>query len=174
MHSPYLDLPAFDPETHLLNVIIETPRGGHNKYKYDPERKLFKLDKALPLGMVFPFDFGYIPSTVGADGDPVDVLVLLEEPVFCGCLVPTRLIGVIEARQSENGKSFRNDRLVGVFHKQVEYAGVRTLPDLDPGLMDQLELFFISYNHAQGRKFKPLRRLGPQAAKKLVQSQLAS
>jgi inorganic pyrophosphatase len=172
MLSPYQDLPAFDPETKLLNVIIEIPRGGHNKYKFDPARKLFELDKTLPLGTVFPFDFGYIPSTKGEDGDPLDVLVLLEEPVFCGCLVPTRLIGVIEARQSEKGKSFRNDRLIGVFDKQHEYAGVKTLKDLDPGLLDQLELFFISYNHAQGRKFKPLRRLGPQAARKLVQSQL--
>jgi inorganic pyrophosphatase len=172
MNSPYLELPAFDPETGNLNVIIETPKGVRNKYKFEPEKGLFELDKALPLGMMFPFDFGFVPSTKGEDGDPLDALVLLEESVFCGCLVPTRLIGVIEAQQIQKGKSFRNDRLIGVFEKQQLYAGVKDLKDLDDDLLEKLEHFFISYNEAQGRKFKPLRRSGAQAAKKLVEAQM--
>src|SRR5688500_10091266 len=73
------------------NVIIETPKGSRNKYKYDEQRGLFKLRKMLPLGSIFPFDFGFLPSTRGADGDPLDVLVLMDAPTFPGCVVLVRL-----------------------------------------------------------------------------------
>ena len=92
------DLDTWDSESGTLNVIIETPKGGRNKLKYDSVRGLFQLSKVLPRGTVFPFDFGSIPSTSAADGDPLDVLVLMEEPSFAGCLVPVRLIGVLEAK----------------------------------------------------------------------------
>src|SRR5579883_3227064 len=91
------ELPTYDPETGDLNAIIETPKGHRNKYKYDEENRLFKLSKALPAGASFPYDFGFIPSTLGEDGDPVDILVLLAEPAYQGNLVTARLIGAIEA-----------------------------------------------------------------------------
>ncbi|MDB6123820.1 MAG: inorganic diphosphatase [Pedosphaera sp.] len=172
MNSPYADLPAFDPETGKLNAIIETPKGAHNKYKFDSKKGLFELDKTLPLGMVFPFDFGFVPATKGEDGDPLDVLVLLEESVFCGCVVPVRLIGVIEARQTQDGESFRNDRFIGAFEKQELYAGVKELKDLGEESLEKLEQFFVLYNEAQGRKFKPLRRSGAKVARKLVEAQV--
>src|SRR5689334_3990623 len=100
-----LKLDAFDPKTGNLNVIVETSQGSRNKYKYDPERRLFKVHKLLPAGASFPFDFGFIPSTVGDDGDPLDVLVVMEEPAPAGILVPARLLGVIEAEQTEGGKT---------------------------------------------------------------------
>ena len=75
MKTPISELPAFDEETQRLNVIIETPRGSRNKYKFDPESGLFRFRKVLPLGAVYPFDFGFVPSTRGGDGDPLDVLV---------------------------------------------------------------------------------------------------
>src|SRR5215210_8005156 len=107
-------LSAFADEGDEINVIIETPKGSRNKYNFDEELGLFKLGGVLPAGAVFPFDFGYVPSTVGGDGDPLDVLVLMDEPAFVGCLVPARLIGVIEAEQTEEGKTTRNDRLIAV------------------------------------------------------------
>src|ERR687894_2250957 len=98
-----------------LNVVIETPKGSRNKYNYDGKTGLFKLGGVLPAGASFPFDFGFVPSTVGGDGDPLDVLVLMDEPPFAGCLVRTRLVGVIEAEQTErDGETTRNDRLIGV------------------------------------------------------------
>ena len=80
-----------------LNVIIETPKGSRNKYNYDEGLRLFKLGGVLPSGAVFPFDFGFVPSTTGGDGDPLDVLVLMDEPAFPGRVVDVRLVGVIEA-----------------------------------------------------------------------------
>src|SRR3954464_7536915 len=99
--SPFARMGPFDPETGDLNMIIDTPKGSRNKFKYDEAHGLFKLSGVLPAGASFPFDFGYVPSTRGEDGDPVDVLVLMDEPAFAGCLVPARLIGVIEAEQTE-------------------------------------------------------------------------
>src|SRR5919199_1807176 len=97
-----------------LNVIIETPKGSRNKFDYDEELGLFKLGGVLPAGASFPFDFGFLPATRGGDGDPLDVLVLMDEPAFAGCLVTVRLLGVIEAEQTEGDATTRNDRLIAV------------------------------------------------------------
>ena len=101
-----------------LNVVIETPKGSRNKYNYDEKLGLFKLGGVLPSGASFPFDFGFVPSTVGGDGDPLDVLVLMDEPAFAGCLVSARLVGVIEAEQTERDGEVlvEDDRLLDLLH----------------------------------------------------------
>src|SRR5438270_7144724 len=99
----------------MVNVIIETPRGSQNKFDYHPELKVFQLKKTLPMGTVFPFDFGFVPGTIGQDGDPLDILVIMDQPAFPGTYVVCRLIGALLAKQKErNGKVVQNDRLVGV------------------------------------------------------------
>ena len=89
------DLPPFGKDGKILHAIVDTPKGSRNKFKWDGELKLYKLAGVLPAGAVFPFDFGYVPSTAGEDGDALDVLLLMDEPAFVGCLVEARLIGVI-------------------------------------------------------------------------------
>ena len=158
-----------DPDTGLVNVVIDTPRGSRNKYKYDEKLGLFRLSKVLPLGSSFPYDFGFIPSTRAEDGDPLDVLVLSDEAAFCGCVVPVRLLGVIEAEQTENGKTVRNDRLVGAIETPYNRAEVRSLSELSLSRLDEIDHFFISYNEAEGRQFKPLGRHEPTVAEKLVE-----
>lgn len=129
--SPYLELPAFDEEIGQLNVIIETPKGSRNKFEYDPKHGLFKLSGILPAGANFPFDFGFVPPTLGEDGDPLDVLLLMDEPAFTGCLVAARLIGVIEAEQTErDGASVRNDRLIAVAAKSLTHRDLKSLEQL--------------------------------------------
>jgi inorganic pyrophosphatase len=162
-------LPPFDPESGELNVIIETPRGCRNKYSYDEKRDVFKLSSVLPAGAVFPFDFGFIPCTIGEDGDPLDVLVLMDEAAFSGCFVAARLLGVIQARQTEDGKTERNDRLIAVSAKAPTHRDVKTLTDLNTKLLDEIEHFFVSYNAQKGKKFKPIGRFGPKKAKRLIQ-----
>jgi inorganic pyrophosphatase len=94
--TPSLDkLSAYDGDE--LIIVIETPKGSQNKFAFDPLFQTFVLKGVLPVGAVFPFDFGFVPSTLGEDGDPLDVLVLMDSPAFPGCVVPARLIGVIEA-----------------------------------------------------------------------------
>src|SRR5437016_204276 len=103
-----------DPKQFLCRAIIETPKGCRSKFDYDPDSNLFLLGGLLPEGMMFPFDFGFIPSTLGDDGDPLDIMVLMDAPAHVGCLMDVRIIGIIEAQQTEDGKTETNNRLLGV------------------------------------------------------------
>src|SRR5436853_4263726 len=100
-----IQLQAFaDEKNQIVNAVIETPKANRNKFKYDPKLGIYELSSVLPRGMSFPFDFGFVPSTEAADGDPLDIMLLMDEPAFPGCLVKCRLIGVITALQKEDGK----------------------------------------------------------------------
>jgi inorganic pyrophosphatase len=167
------DLNAVDGRG-VFNVIIDTPRGSRNKLKYDPALKVFKLGGVLPAGMSFPFHFGFIPSTLGGDGDPLDVLVLMDEPAFPGCLIETRLIGVIEAEQTKEGKTERNDRLIAVATESRTHQDMHSLADLNPRLLDEIEHFFISYNEVKGKDFRPLARSDSDRASEIVREGMRS
>jgi len=161
-------LKPFDRKSGNLNVVIDTPKSSRNKYAFDFNINAYKLKTVLPHGAVFPFDFGSIPGTVAEDGDPLDVLVLMDEPAFIGCLVEARLLGVIEAEQSEEGKSERNDRLIAVAAESHTNGELKSLQKLDSKLIGEIEHFFVSYNKARGKKFKPTARKGPAVAERLI------
>ena len=164
-------LKPFDRKSGNLNVVIDTPKGSRNKFAFDFKINAYKLKTVLPHGSVFPFDFGSIPGTVAQDGDPLDVLVLMDEPVFIGCLIETRLLGVIEAEQTEDGKTERNDRLIAVAAESHTNATLKSLRKLDSKLIGEIEHFFVSYTDAHGKKFKPTACKGPVAAKRLIRNQ---
>jgi inorganic pyrophosphatase len=164
-------LKPFDRQSGNLNVVIDTPKGSRNKYAYDFKINAYKLKAVLPHGSVFPFDFGSIPGTIASDGDPLDVLVLMDEPAFIGCLIEARLLGVIEAVQTEDGESERNDRLIAVAAESHTNAGLKSLKKLDSKLLGEIEHFFVSYNEARGKKFEPIGRKGPSTAKRLIEKQ---
>src|ERR1700704_3688387 len=113
-------------------AIIETPKGRRNKFDYDPKTRLFQLGGLLPEGLAFPFDFGFIPSTLGDDGDPLDVMVLMDEPAHVGCLLDIRIIGVIEAVQAQGGKSETNNRLIAVAIHSYNHGELSSLNELTP------------------------------------------
>ncbi len=161
--------PPFKRNGKLINVIIETPRGCRNKFKYDEQLQLFKLKTVLPAGAAFPYDFGFVPGTRAADGDPIDVLVLMDEPAFTGCLIHCRLIGVIVASQTEDGETFRNDRLVAVVKNAHNYEDLRSLSDVSDNLLDELIHFFKSYNEMKHKEFKVIAVRGRKSARKLVE-----
>lgn len=168
--SPFPRLTAFDTENGDLNVVIDTPKGSRNKFKYDEALGLFRLSGVLPAGAVFPFDFGYVPATEGGDGDPLDVLVLMDEPAFTGCLVAARLIGVIEAEQTEDGETTRNDRLIAVAAESRNHREVHELDQVTENLVREIEHFFISYNAAKDKQFTPQGRAGAARARALVEA----
>ena len=170
MPSGFDLLPAWDAETGLLNVVIDTPKGSRNKYKWDEKRGLWRLRKVLPFGSSFPFDFGFVPSTSGEDGDPVDALVLMDEATFPGCVISARLIGVLEAKQTEKGKTVRNDRLVAVVETELNPPAFHKLSELGRQRLEEIEHFFVSYNEMEGRRFEPLGRQGPTRARALVKA----
>ncbi len=167
------DLSAFpnswDRKKCQCCAIIETPKNRRNKFDYDPESDLFKLGGLLPEGMIFPFDFGFIPSTLGGDGDPLDVMVLMDEPAHVGCLLDVRIIGVIEAKQTdEDGKTETNDRLLAVAIHSYQHQDLSTIDDLNPSILEQVEQFFVSYNKLRGKKFKLVNQSGPKRAMTII------
>jgi inorganic pyrophosphatase len=111
-------------------------------------------------------------GTKAADGDPEDVLVVMDLPVFTGCVVPTRLIGVIEAEQTEDKKTVRNDRLIAVAANSRDYADVNSLKDLNDNMLNEIEKFFVNYNEEKGKRFKVLARKGPRQALKLLKKSM--
>lgn len=167
MPDRLINLSPFDKDG-FVNAIVDTPKGSRNKFKFDDQIGIFKLAGTLPSGMVFPFDFGYVPSTKGGDGDPLDILILIDEPAFVGCLVPAKLIGVIKAEQTEDDQTTRNDRLIALAADSRNHSHVRFLGDLNHNLVHEIERFFVSYNKTKGKKFEVLGHAGPEAARSLI------
>ena len=151
-----------------VSITIETPRGSRNKIKYEPAKKMYSLSKILPEGMVFPYDFGFVPRTKADDGDPLDVLVLTDEPLFPGCLVECRVIGVIELTQKEAGKKEHNDRLIAVAQASLLYADVQDLAGLNGVVLKQVEEFFVNYQRVRNIKVIIHGRHGPDRARQIL------
>src|SRR5579862_801643 len=166
-------LSSIDDEGEI-QVVIETPKGSRNKYAFDQEQRVFALTKVLPAGMTFPYDFGFIPSTRAEDGDPTDVLVLMDEPAFPGCLLTCRVIGVIEGQQGKKKKGERNDRIIAIEEANHSYAHVRHVKELGKKFVKELEEFFVNYHDLQGEKYRILDVKGPAEARRRVDDGIKS
>ena len=156
-----------------VDVIIETPKGSAQKYDYVPNTPFFKLSKILPSGMVFPYDFGFIPKTRGEDGDPLDVIVISEFNSFPGVIIKCRIIGGIKAEQSDDKdrrKMIRNDRFLAIPKCSNIFQKIEKMGDLPGDITDQLEEFFIGYNKLEGKKFKAISNMEPKEAQQLITS----
>ena len=159
----------WDAKKRECKAIIETPKGRRNKFDYDPEYRLFALGGLLPEGLAFPFDFGFIPATLGDDGDPLDVMILMDEPAHVGCVLDVRIIGVIEAVQTQDGETRGNNRLIGAAVHSYSHENVSSINDVNKSILDQVEEFFVSYNKSRGKKFKVKGRQGPKRAAEIVE-----
>ena len=157
-----------DREAGSCRAIIETPKGSRGKYDYDPETDLFALAKMLPDGMSFPVDFGFVPSTLCDDGDPLDVMVLSEEACPVGALVEVRLIGVLEAEETDKGRVERDDRLLAIPLKSHLYASAKNLEDLEPAFLENVSQFWLDKAKREGKSFKIISRGEPSAAIELA------
>jgi len=161
-------LKSLGGDDNTVRVVVETPKGSRNKYAFDVEEKVFTLKKVLPAGMAFPYDFGFIPSTTAEDGDPVDVLVLMDEPAFAGCVLACRPIGVLEGEQKVGKKKVRNDRIVAVEQDNHSYAAVKHIDDLGKPFVRELEKFFVNYHKLTGKQYKILDVRGPREARRRI------
>ena len=158
---------------HIIEVVIETPKGSAQKFYYYFVRHFFKLRKILPSGMTFPYDFGFIPETQGADGDPLDVIVISEFDSFPGCVIDCRLIGAITAEQSAKpGKSklIRNDRFLAIPECSNIFSKIESIDDLPKKSLKELQQFFVDYNKQEEKEFKLLELIGPREAAKVIKS----
>ncbi|PWT71534.1 MAG: inorganic pyrophosphatase [Bacteroidetes bacterium] len=154
-----------------VDIVIETPKGSALKYDYDPTTHFFKLKKILPSGMVFPYDFGFIPGTKGEDGDPLDIIMISEFASFPGCVITCKIIGGFKAEQSEEKgkkKMIRNDRFFSIPKCSQILKNIKTLGDLPLETVNELEDFFIDYNRIEGKEFHVLEKLDSHEAKKII------
>jgi inorganic pyrophosphatase len=157
----------------VLRAVIETPQGSRNKVKFDPTDEAMRITESLPAGMSFPFDFGFIPGTKAEDGDPLDVLVLMDGPGYPGTLAEIKILGVILAEEQEDDGWVRNDRLIAVADGTCERGHLEHIRDLDPGLMSQIETFFETYSGLLGKKFRTKGLRGPRRAEDMIKKAAA-
>jgi inorganic pyrophosphatase len=134
-------------KTEVIEAIVEVPRGSRNKYEFDPATSSIRLDRVLFSSVHYPGDYGFIPGTRSADGDPLDVLILVEEPTFPGCRVRVRPIGVL-VMQDEKGA---DEKLLGVPVGDPRFAEVRDLRDLPHHWLTEVENFFETYKVLEGK-----------------------
>jgi inorganic pyrophosphatase len=159
-----LDLPT--RKDGLVVVVVETPRGSGNKLKFDDELGTYRLDRVLPAGLTFPFDFGFIPQTEAEDGDPLDAIVLVDAPTFPGCVVLARVIGIVEVEQQDGGVGpwKRNDRLLAVAGGPKGHSTMHSIRDVDSFRLDAISAFFATYHGLDGDGVRVIGRGGPREA----------
>jgi len=161
---------CLDKEALTVRAIVETPSGRRAKFDYDPESGLFALHDVLPAGMAFPMAFGFVPNTLAEDGDPLDIIILADEELPVGCLAEVKLLGVIEACQTErDGRENRNDRLIGRILKSRIYADVHDLDCLGRAMIGELTSFFETYNMLKGKHFQVTAVSDPHRACALIE-----
>src|SRR5436853_3624895 len=161
-------LPPFNGDNGVVQVVIQTVKRSRNKFSYDEKLKVFRLKKVLPEGMSFPYDFGFVPSTLAEDGDPLDVLVLMDEPGRTGCLIECKILGAICGEQTRDGKKLRNDRLVGVAIPNHTHSDLKDISDLNPALLREIDKFFANYHQQYGARFKVIGHCRPKEAMSMV------
>jgi inorganic pyrophosphatase len=166
--------PRLDDAARICRAIVESPKGGRAKYAYDPESGAFEMKRMLPDGMSFPLDFGFVPGTWAEDGDPLDILVLNDEPACVGALLEARLIGVIEGEQREGGESVRNDRVLAVAQASNLFRSIGAADDLDERVLRNLTQFWVNYAALRGAEFVVLGLQGPAAAADAVRQARAA
>jgi inorganic pyrophosphatase len=161
------------PEQGILHVIVESPAGATSKLKWEPELGIFTLSRPLPLGLAYPHDWGFVPSTRAADGDPLDALVLSQGVSYPGVLLRCRAIGIVELEQNRKsgGGRERNDRIIAVPAQapRLEVADVARLPDR---VRAELERFFLDVTFFEEKDAVILDWKGPEAAWKAVRASL--
>jgi inorganic pyrophosphatase len=132
----------------VIETFIEIPVGSRNKYEYDPRLKRIRLDRVLYASVHYPADYGFIPETLAPDGDPLDVVVLAEEPVFPGCIVDARPLGVLHMRDAGED----DFKIVAVEHSDPRLSTIHELADLRPHLLKEIETFFNTYKDLEGKE----------------------
>ena len=160
----YSKLPAGENAPDRVNAVIEIPHGSVNKYEYDKQLHVFRLDRTLYSPVHYPGDYGFIPSTLGHDGDPLDVLVLVDEPSFPGCLIEVRPIGVL--RMVDQGKG--DEKILAVVESDPTYRQIKDYGQVFPHQLREIEHFFTIYKSLEGKKTEIVGFEGVEAARRII------
>ena len=139
-----LRIPA-QPKPGLINVLIEIPAGSKNKYEFDKDLQAFALDRVLYSSVQYPYDYGFVPNTLADDGDPLDGMVLMDQPTFPGCVIAARPIGMLEMIDGGD----RDEKILCVPDKDPRYAQVKSLDDIAQHRLAEIEEFFKTYKNLE-------------------------
>jgi len=167
-----LKLPTWSDDD-FVHVVVETPRGARAKLKFDPKLRTFVLSKSLLLGLTYPYDWGFVPSTRAEDGDPLDVMVIHDAATTPGLVLKCKVIGVLETLQKEKGEKTRNDRIFAVpaeSHRERELDDVN---ELDSETKEELQKFFIATDELEAKQLSFLGWAGAKKARKLIKKSAA-
>jgi len=159
----FVNLPTFT-EGGDVHVVIETPRGSRAKIAFDPKLEAFTLKKSLLVGLTYPHDWGFVPSTRGDDGDPLDIMVIHDATTFPGVVLTCRIIGVLQVEQKSKAKVERNDRLFAVPRQSHSELGLHDVMELSKPMQEELEKFFIATDELEDKKLTVIGWKGPKAA----------
>jgi inorganic pyrophosphatase len=161
----YLNLPCRD-EDGRISFVVEAPKGSAVKLAFDPTRGVFVFKRALALGVCYPHDWGFIPSTRASDGDPLDAMLLCDAPTWPGVVIPARAIGVVRLTQKANEKRERNDRVMLVPADDQRFADVQ---DLTKNVRRELEQFFVTMTELTDKEVDVEGWEGPKSAEKVIE-----
>jgi inorganic pyrophosphatase len=164
-----INLPSFTEDGDIY-VVVETPRGSRAKFDYDPKLETFALSKSLLTGLTYPHDWGFVPSTKGDDGDPIDIMVVHDATTFPGIVLTCRVIGVLQIEQKSKGKSERNDRLFAVPRRSHSEQALRDVRNLSKPIQQELEKFFIATDELEDKTLKIIGWRGPKAATQAIKA----
>ena len=146
----------------VINAVIEIPKGSRNKYEYDKDMEAFALDRVLYSSVIYPADYGFIPQTIYDDGDPMDIMVLMEQPTFPGCIIASRPIGIMGMIDGGD----KDYKILAVPVDDPKFKDVDSISDVSSHLLDEIEEFFKTYKNLEGKKVEVLGWKDAEVAKK--------
>ena len=159
-------LPIGDGAPIIVNTVVEIPSGSSNKYEYDMGLGVFRLDRVLYSPVHYPADYGFIPGTLGQDGDPLDVLILISQPTFPGCLVEARPVGMLDMVDDKG----IDEKILAVAHGDPRYQRIEDLASVEPHVLKEIKHFFNVYKNLEGRTSLPYCWLGLGAAHERIET----
>jgi len=143
-----LSLIPAQPKPGLINVLIEIPAGSKNKYEFDKDMQAFALDRVLYASVQYPYDYGFIPNTLADDGDPLDGMVIMDQPTFPGCVITARPIGMLEMIDGGD----RDEKILCVPEEDPRYVAVKSLADVATHRLDEIAEFFRTYKNLEKKE----------------------
>ncbi|WP_310486901.1 inorganic diphosphatase [Chamaesiphon sp. VAR_69_metabat_338] len=162
-------IPA-QPKYGIINVLIEIPAGSKNKYEFDKDMNAMALDRVLSSSVQYPYDYGFIPNTLGNDGDPLDGMVMMDQPTFPGCVIAARPIGMLEMIDGGD----RDEKILCVPDKDPRYVNVKSLKDVPQHRLDEISEFFKTYKNLEKKVTEILGWKDVDAVMPLVQECVAA
>ena len=143
----YHTIPIGAKAPEIINAVIEIPRGSHHKYEYDEKMDIIRLDRVIHSPVFYPTDYGFIPETRSEDGDHLDVMMLITEPVFSGCVVSARVVGILDM-EDEAGQDWK---IVAVADSDPKLSHVQDITDMDDHFKKEIVQFFEQYKQLEGK-----------------------